>query len=78
MYNTENGVITSPGKFEGEAWYVPELWDLVLDGWADEDEDGIAVVYLSDEDRERFGLAEDVHSAFLSEDDCGFVTCVCA
>lgn len=27
-----NGIVKSPGKFEGEPWYVVALWDAVLDG----------------------------------------------
>lgn len=32
---TDRGTVSSPGKFEGEPWYVVALWGLVLDGGAD-------------------------------------------
>lgn len=31
-YKVENGIITSPGKFEGEPIFVLHFWDCVLDG----------------------------------------------
>ena len=38
MYDVnEYGIITSPGKFEGEMAYVPYFWDLVLEGFSDEE-----------------------------------------
>lgn len=32
---TDRGTVASPGKFEGEMWYVVALWDLILDGGCD-------------------------------------------
>lgn len=32
------GVIRSPGKFEGEPLWVPALWEIALDGFADSDD----------------------------------------
>ncbi len=32
----DQSVITDPGKFEGELAIVPQLWDVVLDGFAAE------------------------------------------
>jgi hypothetical protein len=34
-YRINNGVITNPGKFEGEPPWVPLLWDRVLSGFSD-------------------------------------------
>jgi hypothetical protein len=34
----ENGRIKTPGKFEGESIFVPHLWSLAMDGFADEDD----------------------------------------
>jgi hypothetical protein len=34
-YEVHDGIIRSPGKFEGEAIYVPYLWNLSLEGGAD-------------------------------------------
>ena len=77
-YEIKDGVIVSPGKFEGEAWFVPELWDLVLQGFADEYEleNDVATLFLTAEDHERFGLPSTADQAWLFEDDNGFVSCV--
>lgn len=32
-YTVQNGIITSPGKFEGEAAYMPEAYEVYLDGF---------------------------------------------
>ena len=57
-YDVKNGVIMSPGKFEGESAYVPYFWDVALDGFADEDyTDSTGAVYafdISDEDKKFF------------------------
>jgi len=34
----DQGLITTPGKFEGEPIYVPYFWNLGLDGCADDEE----------------------------------------
>ena len=34
-YETSDGRITSPGKFEGEPIFAPALWEIGLDGCAD-------------------------------------------
>jgi hypothetical protein len=39
LYRVENGVIRSPGKFEGEPVFVPYLWDWFLEGGDRYDED---------------------------------------
>lgn len=31
-YATKDGRIVSPGKFEGEPYWVPEAWDIILNG----------------------------------------------
>lgn len=35
-YKVRDGIIVSPGKFEGEPYWMPTLWDMVLGGMADE------------------------------------------
>lgn len=48
-------VIRSPGKFEGEPIYVPYFWDEYLNGGADEeDEDGVLIFIVTEEDRDQF------------------------
>lgn len=60
-YQVENGVIVSPGKFEGETVYAPYFYEATMDGCAEElsfQEDGggeyVALVSIHDEDREAF------------------------
>ena len=40
LYRIEDGIIRSPGEFQGQAIYMPHFWDRVMDGGADEDVDG--------------------------------------
>ena len=61
----DNGVITSPGKFEGEQNYVPYFWNLGLDGCADTDispdsftDDETHSNYLTDHPVFGFGLTD--------------------
>lgn len=77
-YDVRDGVIRSPGKFEGEALYVPYFWEFGLQGFSDsEDDDGNWVFSVSDEDRQEFPeLAEQgITRITLSESDSGFVYC---
>lgn len=81
----EHGLISSPGKFEGEAVYVPHFWTLGLDGGADEDtyeedpfRDGevhVFVFYLTGDDRKRWPSLANVESLELRESENGFVFC---
>ncbi len=56
----EHGIVCSPGKFEGEPWYVVALWELVLNGCADSeifDGDDLISVFTLDKDlRDACGL----------------------
>jgi hypothetical protein len=78
----EHGLIDSPGKFEGEAAYVPSFWALGLEGGADDDiyadRDGevpVFVFYLTDEDKKSWPALADVERLELWEADNGFVYC---
>jgi hypothetical protein len=83
----EHGLIDSPGKFEGEAAYVPSFWALGLDGGADidfveairiadrEGEVPVFVFYLTDEDKKRWPALADVERLELWESSNGFVFC---
>jgi hypothetical protein len=53
----ERGIVQSPGKFEGEPWYVVALWDLVLDGCADEE------IWEGDDQTSAFALDADMRAA---------------
>ena len=78
LYNVENGIIRSPGKFEGEPVYAPHIWDMVLnddyDTLADTDEaDGAARVYITPEDVEEFPELDGEPFIEAWEDYNGFV-----
>lgn len=78
-------VISSPGKFEGEPAYAPFLWDAVLSGFADfEDDYGIsggcpvASFNVDDDDRAKFpNMLDTVERVEIWEDSQGFVHTSC-
>ena len=75
-YTVVNGRITSPGKFEGEAVYVPYFWEAFLDGMADRD-DGIVLGFdLTPEDKVEFPELKGKRTVRLWQRDYGFV-CEC-
>jgi hypothetical protein len=80
----EHGLISSPGKFQGEAAYVPHFWMLGLDGGADDDiygyvGSGIALTYfvfrLTDDDRKRWPSLANIERLELWQSEDGFVFC---
>jgi len=82
MYEVDNnGVIRSPGKFEGEMLYVPYFWEMVMNGFSSPSYDEDNCLYneldITKEDREKFPeLDRDDEKATtieLYEDLQGFV-----
>lgn len=73
-YTTNNGRITSPGKFEGEMIYVPYFWGSYLDGLADRDHNGILGFDLTQEDKELFPELKHRRTINLYENEQGFVS----
>lgn len=63
----EQGVIISPGKFEGCYKTVPELWAEGLEGGAEDDFEGGFGFLISDPN------GRDVSPCILTEDKNGFV-----
>ena len=43
-------LVSRPGKFEGEARYIPYFHEVVMEGFADEDDGETAVIYLTRDD----------------------------
>jgi len=72
-YDVESGVIKSPGKFEGEALYVPFFYNAYLDGMADEYDNDVVIFNISDDDCVKFPELRGVKTLRLSESDSGFV-----
>jgi len=78
MYEVDNnGVIRSPGKFEGEMLYVPYLWNCILDGDGDimDDSQGNMFIrlHIEPEDIEQFPELEGTETVDLYETEQGFV-----
>lgn len=73
QYKVENGIIRSPGKFEGEPVYAPYFWEALLDGMADKDDGKSAVFYITQEDKEQFPELKRRRAVRLFQDDNGFV-----
>lgn len=76
QYDIQNGIIRSPGKFEGEAIYVPYFWEIYLDGFADRDDGDILLFDVSAEDKKEFPELKKRHVVKLYCRDDGFV-CEC-
>lgn len=75
-YSVSNGRIVSPGKFEGEAVYVPYFWELFLDGSWDRDDGDVIGFDLTLEDKEMFPELKGKRTVRLLQRDDGFV-CEC-
>jgi hypothetical protein len=78
-YHVVEGIIRSPGKFEGEPVYVPYFFDLMLNGMADEsyedDATGNTADYfnITPADRQEFPELEEVARVILYYRTDGFV-----
>jgi hypothetical protein len=77
----ENGVITSPGKFEREMYYAVSFWGDALDGFSNSEEyleDGTVVAVFEINKPEIEEFPELIGNTILKiwEDDNGFVFCV--
>lgn len=75
-YNVDgNGVVRSPGKFEGEPAWAVYFWHVYLDdGCADaEDKDGRLYFDLRDEDKTVWPELRGYSTVTLEESEQGFV-----
>ena len=75
-YRIENGRIRSPGKFEGEAVYIPYYWDEYLNGCADRDDGLVISFYVTPNDRILFPELKGRRFVRLYQRDDGFI-CEC-
>lgn len=73
-YECEDGRIRSPGKFEGEALYVPYFWDMYMDGFAQSVDDGVIKMAVELDDRIEFPELEGIEEVWLWVTEQGFVT----
>ena len=75
-YETNSqGIITSPGKFEGEMIYAPYFWEKGLEGCADEDDGQVFRFKIDDQDKKLFPELGNTEMLYLTESDQGFVSC---
>ena len=72
-YPTRNGLITSPGKFQGEPEWVPVLWDAALQGAADEDNGEIFTFWFETSDYVSWPELIGIEAVELWESCGGFV-----
>ena len=66
-YTWDNGIVTSPGKFEGESISTLYYYDAYLNGNG-------AVMEVSKEEREALGLHESDQWVYVAESNDGFVS----
>jgi hypothetical protein len=71
----EQGIIQSPGKFEGEMLYVPYFWDAYLNGMADDDDGNVLTFIVDSGDKNEFPELANITKIHLEESDNGFVYC---
>jgi hypothetical protein len=62
-----------PGKFEGEAPYVPYFWEFYLEGGADRDDGRVLGFDVNADDKTLFPELKRRKTVRLIEDDQGFV-----
>jgi hypothetical protein len=65
--------VKHPGKFEGEAAYVPYFWDLYMEGGADRDYGDRLGFDIHDVDKLLFPELKHRRTVELRETDLGFV-----
>lgn len=75
-YKVENGIIRSPGQFEGEAIYVPHFWEIYLNGFADRDNGDVLGFDVTPVDKREFPELKRRRTVKLYQRDDGFV-CEC-
>ena len=72
-YESEQGRIVSPGKFEGEQEYLPEFWELALEGWGEDLGDGVVRVRVSEEQRKTWPELKGKWWVVMMETEQGWV-----
>jgi hypothetical protein len=72
-YRVLNGIIRSPGKFEGEMIYVPYFWDAYLNGNADRDDGNVIGFDIDANDKAQFPELKKRRTVKLYQRDDGFV-----
>lgn len=73
MTQADSLTITEPGKFEGEARYVPHFWNAYLSGLTDFDNGKVMGFYVTEADKALFPELKRRRTVKLVEDSQGFV-----
>lgn len=69
-----NEIQRRPGKFEGEPLWVERLWEMALDGMADEDDGSLSLFVADDQLCADFpGCFQPGQYIYLEETEQGFV-----
>ena len=66
-------MVSRPGKFQGEAPYVPYFWEAYLDGMADRDDGDTLGFDVTAEDKRLFPELKRRRTVNLHETNNGFV-----
>jgi hypothetical protein len=72
-YNVVDGIIRRPGKFEGNAVYVPYFWDIAMNGFAGSRDRSLYSFDVKDGDRAMFPELNGRRTVKLLEIVDGFV-----
>jgi len=67
------GIISTPGKFKGEMYFVPYFWDMALEGDFDEDTGEIFTFHITPSDRAFIPDLKGAKKIELYEDGQGFI-----
>lgn len=71
-YKVRDGRVVSPGKFEGEPLYAPALYDMAMNGFADESDGDADLVEVDDALRAEYPEVGDTQAFVLYTDALGF------
>lgn len=74
IYKTKDGVITSPGKFEGQLLYVPYFWEIFLDGGVDDEKGDVLIFKIDANDRKLFPEISKKQKTIKLKETGGFVS----
>lgn len=72
-YRVDNGIIRTPGMFEGERVYIPYFWDAFLNGMADRDDGYILGFDVTQEDKAQFPELKRKRTVRIYQRTDGFV-----
>ena len=72
-YTLSSGIITDPGKFEGENWQILYWYDALMSGFTDDSGDAWDAMKVTEEEKLIFNLDPAAEYAILFHSDTGFV-----